>query len=231
MKTDFHTHTVLSKHNILSKFGLVDGLNTPVEMVKYAKKIGLDCICITDHNYILPTRFATWLTKKYGILIVSGAEWNMGWKEYIALGIAEKVKGDTIEVVAENVKAENGILIAPHPQDPLNRGFSGATLKYFDAIEVINGFGSVFKEAKSATNVTGSDAHITFQMGYSYTDVESEPSLDDFLTAIEKGKCIPYGKPFPKSLLLKYYPIKYITWLTRNMATPTTGAGVGGRIP
>ena len=212
MKTDFHTHTILSKHSILSKFGLIDGLNTPAEMVQYAKKIGLECICITDHNHVLSTKLANRLSERYGILVISGAEWNMGWKEYISLGIEKKVRGDCIEEVAENIKEENGVLIAPHPRDPFARGFNGTNLKKFDAIEVVNGFGPTLKRVTGVASVTGSDAHTISQLGYSYTDVECSPDSDDFLTAVEKGKCIPHGTSFPKSLLLNYYLTKYKMW-------------------
>lgn len=212
MKIDFHVHTIYSRHSLLWKFGLIDGLCTPEEMVKYGKKRGLTAICLTDHNYIHPQRFIKRLSKDYNMLVIGGAEININKQEYIMLGCEKIPPTLSLEEIKEFIHDNNGVLIAPHPKDILGRGFKNF-LNHFDAIEVINGFGSIYRgDSYDKAKVTGSDAHIKEMMGYSYTEVEGE-SYDDLLEAIKKGGTRPIGKPFPKKILPIYYGKKYYTWI------------------
>ena len=48
MRIDTHVHTIYSKH----WFWGFDSLNTPLEMIKFAIKKGLDGLAITDHNTV-----------------------------------------------------------------------------------------------------------------------------------------------------------------------------------
>lgn len=215
IKADFHVHTIHSKHHILWKLGLIDGLNTPREIVRYGKKIGLGAICITDHNRLLEKRKAKNLEKRYNIMVIPGAEmYSKGvGGEYIILGCENLIMGSSIQEIAKKVHEENGILIAPHPKDQLGRGLSN--LNHVDAIECINGFGSIYKERKlNKAYVTGSDAHTLSMLGYSYTLVDAS-NHEEFFEEIRKRRTIPKGKPFPKSLLLEYYFNKYKIWLLR----------------
>jgi hypothetical protein len=54
--------------------------------------------------------------------------------------------------------------------------------------------------------VAGTDAHYAPAIGYAYTVVDAEPSVDSIVNAIAKGQCEPFGEPVPLRLKLeKYY--------------------------
>ena len=211
MRIDFHVHTIHSRHHLLWKFGLIDGLCTPAEIVKHARKRGLTGVCLTDHNFLTPERLVKQLSKELGILVLAGAEVNIGKQEYIIIGCETIPKSRDLSEIRDLVKDQNGVLIAPHPKDPLGRGFR-EQLRNFDGIEVINGFGAVYNgESFGKAKLTGSDAHVGEMLGYSYTEMDAE-SQDDVLEAIRKARTTPVGTPFPKSVLLPYYLRKYYIW-------------------
>ncbi len=211
LKMDFHVHTIYSRHSLLWKFGLIDGLCSPGEMVAYARKKGLTGICLTDHNYIVPQRISRELSREHGILVISGAEVNVGKREYIIIGSEKIPPSGDLEEIREYADNENAILIAPHPGDPLGRGHRD--FRFFDAVEVINGFGSLYDgELQDAAKVTGSDSHIEQMLGYSYTLLEGD-CYDDVVEAIRKRATRPCGSPFPKSILMNYYMAKWKKWI------------------
>jgi len=68
-KADLHTHTTAS-----------DGAYTPEDLLKYARKKGLQTISITDHDTIKGYLEAVEIAEKYGIEIISGIENTVIWK-------------------------------------------------------------------------------------------------------------------------------------------------------
>lgn len=214
LKCDFHVHTIFSKHPLLSKFRLIDGLDSPEEMIKQAKIVGLDVIAITDHNVLLGKNKSEYLSKKYEIIVISGVEVSIGKKEYIALGIDKIPSMKSISEISEEVHEQNGILIAPHPFDPFGRGFKD--FEYFDAIEVLNGMGGNYnnKIQKNGKAELGcSDSHSKIKLGYVYTEVDSEPNIESIFHAIRKGKTKACGKRIPFKTIVNYYYLKYKTWI------------------
>lgn len=63
MRADLHTHTFLS-----------DGILSPEDVVRYAKRIGLDYIAITDHDTLAGVVPACTYGRKIGISVIAGVE-------------------------------------------------------------------------------------------------------------------------------------------------------------
>lgn len=215
LKADFHVHTILSKHHFLDKFNLADGLNTPEEMVRAAAKNGLDCIAITDHNVLFDTEHANELSKKYGIVVLPGIELYLNKKDVIAIGLKNLPLIKNLIELKREVNKQGGILIAPHPDDPLGRGCK--EFEYFDAIEVVNGFGPwgfqeliKIAEKLEKAQVCGSDSHCVSQIGWVYCLVDADPNANSIISAVKNRKTTAiYGK-LPKKIQIKYYYQKYI---------------------
>jgi predicted metal-dependent phosphoesterase TrpH len=215
LKADFHIHTKLSKHHFLNKLGLTDAFNTAEELTKNAKQKGFDCIAFTEHNVLFDYKEAERLSKKYKIVVLPGIELRLpSKKEIIAINITTIPKSTNLKQIRKEVHKQGGILIAPHPYDPLGRGYK--ELEHFDAIEIINGFGSFgFKKLiKSAeelnkTKVCGSDTHCTAQLGYTDFLIDSKPDKDSIINAIKDGKTKIHNKTIPKYVQLWYYLQKY----------------------
>lgn len=63
MKGDLHCHSKYS-----------DGSCTPKQIILYARRIGLDCISITDHDTMKGVNEAYEIGRDYGIKVISGVE-------------------------------------------------------------------------------------------------------------------------------------------------------------
>ena len=215
LKADFHVHTVLSKHHLLDRIKLADALNTPAEMVKAAADKGLDCIAIAEHNLLFNPYSAKKLTKAYGIVVLPGVELYLNKKDVIAIGITKLPKVETVAEFKDVVHGQDGILVAPHPYDPLNRGFKEFDL--VDAIEVVNGFGAFgFKKLITLADklkkakICGSDAHCTNQLGWTHFFIDAEPDADAIIAAVKKRKTVPVYAKTPIHVQFEYYFKKYV---------------------
>jgi predicted metal-dependent phosphoesterase TrpH len=204
VKADLHVHTVYSP----------DSLITLEELVFYARKRGLNAVAITDHNRV---DGALKMARETDFLIIPGTEVNSKDGHVIALNVQEPVpKGLSAEETVERIHGAGGIAIACHPfalfKGSLGKHAGGS----FDAVETINASASPFKRSVRKAEevaarfklprVAGTDAHYAPAIGYAYTVVDAEPSVDSIVNAIAKGQCEPFGEPVPLRLKLeKYY--------------------------
>jgi hypothetical protein len=103
---------------------LSDG-NAPVqEIARHAEKLGLDFICITDHNTAegLKKGLEGWHN---GVLVLFGVEINVEKNHYIAFGIRENVPHDdeNPQQVIDAVNALGGFGYLAHPVEKGNPFF------------------------------------------------------------------------------------------------------------
>jgi predicted metal-dependent phosphoesterase TrpH len=201
MKIDFHVHTCRS----------VDAVHSPRQVVKYAKKIGLDAIAITDHNCLFPPAEARRLSREFGLLIIPGMEGgNIAVrKHWIALGISLPFESPSIDSVISFIRHDGGVSVAPHPHARL--GYADYADLGFDAVESLNGSevyaNALVRNIKNIPELGGSDAHALPMMGHTWTRVEADGTLDSVLEAVRHGKCAPHGTTIPLADHLRFYPL------------------------
>ena len=141
----------------------------------------------------------------------------------VALNVQEPVpKGLSAEETVERIHAAGGIAVACHPfalfKGSLGKHASGK----FDAVETINASASPFRrsvrkgeemaERLKLPRVAGTDAHYAPAIGYAYTLIDAEPSVEAVVKAITDGHCAPFGEPVPLKLKLE----KYCHYFTRK---------------
>jgi predicted metal-dependent phosphoesterase TrpH len=205
MKVDFHTHTNRS----------IDAVPGPRQLVKMAKIKGLDAIAITDHNRFFPQNEAQRLTREIGILVIPGMEGGQiaVQKHWIAAGIDHLVSGGRIDGILSAIRQEGGLSIAPHPHTRL--GYADYAMLGFDAVESLNG--SEPEASRKVTNtshipeVAGSDAHALPMLGYTWTDVDADATIESILESVRKGRCRPGGCTIPVFNHIWFYP-QFITY-------------------
>jgi predicted metal-dependent phosphoesterase TrpH len=203
MKIDFHVHTCRS----------IDAVHTPREMVKRAKAVGLDGIAITDHNRLFPWIEARQLSKEFGIVVIPGIEGgNIAvQKHWIALGITHNISDFRLSIkkILSLIHHDNGVSIAPHPHARL--GYTDYNTVRFDAVEVLNGSepyaNSLITNTRKIPEVGGSDAHAVPMLGFTWTDVAAEGTVEDILEAIYHGRCAPGGSVIPLLSSFRFYPL------------------------
>jgi predicted metal-dependent phosphoesterase TrpH len=172
MKIDIHTHSLYS-----------DGVNTPGEMVRHAKKIGLEGIAITDHNLVEGSLKALEYNSEE-FTVIPGVEVSSSEGHILALGVTEEIESSIpAGEVVDRIHELGGIAIAAHPYDRLRSGVGDLVYKLdFDAMEVVNGrtlltVGDMIEIAKKVklSKVGGSDAHCLDELGCVSIVVDDDP--------------------------------------------------------
>jgi PHP domain-containing protein len=141
VRVDCHLHTVASGDAVL----------TLDELADRARRAGLDVVCITDHNVTSAAVAAT--ERDLGIRIVVGEEIRTPDGDLIGLFLTERIPYvlPVAEVVGR-IRAQGGLVYAPHPFDPL-RSSLGRVLPGLcaaGAVDIIEVFNA--KTAEQAPN-------------------------------------------------------------------------------
>jgi len=135
IRINFHTHTKAS----------FDGYNSYKAIYKFAKKVKLDVIAITDHDTIEGAfGFKKWMSdnKITDLQLIIGEEVTCTDDTHIiGLFINEFIPSDTPLKVIEAIKAQNGMVYFPHParKDGIMQStYYNQVIKFGDAFEVFN---------------------------------------------------------------------------------------------
>ncbi|MGO8805179.1 MAG: CehA/McbA family metallohydrolase [Candidatus Bathyarchaeia archaeon] len=202
INADLHVHSNYSR----------DSLITPKDLVYYAKKRGLTAVAVTDHNQV----DGSWkIAKETDFLVIPGMEVSSGDGHIVALNVKELIpRGLSAGETVDKIHAAGGIAIAVHPY----AWFKGSLASHvkdakFDAVETLNANAFPFGRCKrKATQVAqklnmpqtgGTDAHYGPTIGYGYTAINSEPTVDAIVEAIVKGNCSPCGQSIPLMFTLQ----------------------------
>ena len=191
MRYDFHTHSKYS----------ADGYVEPKTMVKVAVKAGLSGIAVTDHNTIKGGLAA----KKYEtdeIHVIVGSEILTDKGEVIGIFLTEEIKSMRFMEVIEEIKAQNGVVVVPHPFDGIRTTSLHPTshdARFIDNIEVFNSrcvrqaYNDIAKDyAKEnyLNSIAGSDAHFENEIGNAGIETDS----DNIKEAVLSGDVTIFGK-------------------------------------
>jgi len=155
--------------HIHSKYSY-DSLMSPRKIVELARKNGLSCIAITDHDTIAGSIEA----KKYedqNLKVLIGEEITTDHGDLIAINISKEIHEKDFFEAIEEIKRQNGISILPHPY----KGHKNVEIiaQYVDYIEVQNSR-TTFESNQKAKNlalklnkpcIAGSDAHLYREIG------------------------------------------------------------------
>lgn len=188
--------------------------SAPVDdLIEEAKRIGLNGICLTDHNFVWSPESIEELRQRHGFLILRGNEITTDQGDMLVFGFDRDIKGIIkLGDLAEEVHASGGVIIAAHPF----RGFLtfgmeqlGLTVekamerplfKHVDAVEVLNSkvtekensFASKVAGGLGLSATGGSDAHEISEVGIYATrfsdNIESEA---DLIEALKSGNFEP----------------------------------------
>ncbi len=188
MRFECHVHTHYSKGSKIRR----EGLDSPKEIIKHARRIGLEGIVITDHDTVKGAIKAMEYGRRYGIEVIPGTEVSTSDGHLLALGIKENIPPFLpVDVTVEMIHDLGGIAVAPHPFDIKKQGL-GKKCMCADAIEVFNGISldrvsnakaMHFARCNNLIGINGSDAHCAEMLGY--TTMETD---EDIVEAIAKNR-------------------------------------------
>ncbi len=196
---DLHVHT--SEASPCSSAPLED-------LVTEAKRIGLDGICLTDHNHVWDPRTLAELRERHDFLILGGNEIATDQGDMLVFGFDEDINEIMrLDELRKKVLKTGGFIIAAHPF----RGFLtfgigqlGLTpekamerplFKHVDAVEVLNSkvsdkenrFSSQVAEGLDLPGTGGSDAHEVEEVGVYATRFSGTITNEEELVEALKG--------------------------------------------
>lgn len=163
---DLHMHTDASH----------DSVSSPAEVVQRAREIGLDRIAVTDHNEIAGALEAAAIDPD---LVIVGEEVRTDeGLDLIGLFLTRHIrKGGTFREVADEIRAQGGVVYLPHPFDS-HRGASEDFLEgVVDCVDLVEGFNArIHDPARNRRAIewarqrdlpvgAGSDAHMVMEIG------------------------------------------------------------------
>lgn len=186
---------------------------TVEQLIEEARAIGLDGICLTDHNHRRDPREVEAWRQKYGFLILRGNEITTDQGDILVVGLEEDIQG-VIKLgdLREKVLKAQGFMIAAHPFRgflTFGIGYLGLTPKKasmrpvfreVDAVEVMNSrvsenensFAAQVAEILGLPVIGGSDAHKPGEVGrYATRFVDLILNERDLIEALKKGRFSP----------------------------------------
>jgi predicted metal-dependent phosphoesterase TrpH len=158
------------------------------ELIQEAQRIGLDGICLTDHNFSWPAEKVEALRQKHGFLVLRGNEITTDQGHMVVFGLERDLGGTgliKLEKLSAAVRDANGFLIVAHPF----RGFltfgveqlgltvekasARSLFQWVDGVEGLNGmvtdaentFASRVCRRLGLPSTGGSDAHSVSKIG------------------------------------------------------------------
>jgi len=205
VRVDCHLHTVASGDAVL----------TLDELADRARQAGLDVVCITDHNVTSAAVAAS--ERDLGIRIIVGEEIRTPDGDLIGLFLTERIPYvlPVAEVVAR-IRAQGGLVYAPHPFDPLRSSLGRVlpSLCQAGAVDIIEVFNSKIAEqapndralalaaAYALPGGAGSDAHDAPGVGAAYLEMPDFDGPASFLAALADaritGEYRPHAVRYPR---------------------------------
>lgn len=194
MIIDFHVHEKTYSYD--SEMALED-------IIDQAKKIGLDAVCITDHDSINIKEKAQKIGKEKNFLVLVGAEILTYEGDILVFGLdtlpKHKMHADELVKLVIN---SGGICICAHPYRQNGRGMGNYAkfLKSISGIEGLNGntpYHHNIKACRMARElgvpiIGGSDAHHLHQVGkYATFLPDGIRDENDLIGAVKKGNVEP----------------------------------------
>ena len=214
-------------HTLHSK----DGLQNPHTLFKLMKKKGLRGLAPTEH-WRAPTLK---VIERDGRFIIPACEYKTtDYGEVIGLFVTEHIENRSFQEIAEDIHDCSGLVVLPHPRDPLRKytaircGLPDDIIeKHVDLIEGINSRCIIDLFNKNAQKLAkrmkkpmtaGSDGHTFLEMGHAKTWLQDIETSDDIYEELKRGHTQITGYPsffmlhIPTMLWQRIRRIAYDSW-------------------
>ncbi|HKI80297.1 MAG TPA: PHP domain-containing protein [Pseudodesulfovibrio sp.] len=192
MLIDLHVHSICSPCSILK----------PSEILGNARSLGLDGVCITDHDTMSILTQCREGVQPDGLLVIVGMEYTTDQGDYLIFGdIRSLPAGLSAEVMLPAVRDLGGAAISAHPcrtwrpADPVIFDQGLCTIAEAENgrnTDVENSLALDLIAGHGMTAVAGSDAHAPEELGRCPTRFTVPVnSTQDLVDALNRGHCRP----------------------------------------
>lgn len=203
---EFHCHTHASK----------DSLTRPADLVKAARRKGLDRLVITDHNSIIGALEAQAIDPE---LVIVGEEIMTTKGEILAAYVREEIPPFlSPQETIGRLKAQGAFISVSHPFDEMRAGGWQESdlleiIPFVDAIEIYNSrcmlprfnrLAREFAEKHNLAGTVGSDAHAAFEVGRSVLLLDQFTGPHEMREVIRRAKFRVKWSPWWFHLISRY---------------------------
>ena len=210
LNLEYHCHTNASK----------DSLTEPADLIRAARRRGLDRVVVTDHNSIAGAKAAQALDPE---LIIVGEEIMTTKGEILAAFVREEIPAGLTPLETIRILKEQGAFISvSHPFDEWRKGgWKEADLleiiPFVDAIEVFNSRcmdpnfnhrAKAFAEKHYLAGTVGSDAHGVIELGRSVVMLDPFTGPDGMRNVIRNAKYKTKLSPWWVHFISRYASMK-----------------------
>jgi len=207
---EYHCHTNASK----------DSLTEPADLIRAARRRGLDRVVVTDHNSIAGAKAAQALDPE---LVIVGEEIMTTKGEILAAFVREEIPAGLTPLGTIQILKEQGAFISvSHPFDEWRKGgWKEADLleiiPFVDAIEVFNSRcmdpnfnhrARAFAEKHHLAGTVGSDAHGVIELGRSVVMLDPFTGPDGMRNVIRNAKYKTKLSPWWVHFISRYASMK-----------------------
>jgi len=188
IRVDLHTHSCYS----------MDAWTPPLELVERAVAAGLDRIAITDHGEVEGGLEAH---ARHPEHVIVGEEIHCRCGTHlIGLFLSSRIpNGLDLDETAEHIRAQGGVVYAPHPYAYARAAAWHAerALRVADAVEVFNSRAFLPRwNRRAATAVrqrgllggAGTDTHFPWELGRAYTEMPPFGGASEFVRALTQAR-------------------------------------------
>ena len=201
VRLDCHLHTAASG----------DARTTLDQLIQRIEAVHLDIVCITDHHSIEFAELAQSLVRDIGARVIVGEEIRTPSGELIGLYLSERIPYVLpVADVVRRIRAQGGLVYAPHPFDPERAGLKLGVLEALagagelDIVEVFNAKiadqrynleAVAFAERFDVAPGVGSDAHDPEGVGAAYIELPDFDGPGELLAALRRGSVVGQHRP------------------------------------
>jgi len=205
---DLHTHTFPKSD---------DSLLQPEQLFRRAKEVGLDGVCLTEHDGFWNMSDLMQWSNEFGILILPGCEVTTEEGHLLVFGLDQYIFGmHKAKFVKELVDQNDGVIVVAHPyrrvfqkeqvqdlelfESKVNQACANPVFGMANGVEVLNArgsqeensFSSVIRERVNLPATGASDAHQLSDIGTFATEFDDSVSnLRDLIIALQRGHVSP----------------------------------------
>jgi predicted metal-dependent phosphoesterase TrpH len=190
VRVDCHLHTAASG----------DAVTTIDELAERVGRLGLDVVCVTDHNVISAALAAA--ERDIGARVVIGEEIRTPDGDVIGLFLAERIPYVLpLAQVVSLIRGQGGLVYLPHPFDPGRSSLGEAAVSLCEAggADIIEAFNAKIEDQARNDRAAqladryglpagaGSDAHDPDGIGAAYLEMPDFDGPRSFLAALREA--------------------------------------------
>jgi predicted metal-dependent phosphoesterase TrpH len=190
VRVDCHLHTAASG----------DAVTSIDDLAERVQRLGLDVVCVTDHNVISAAVAAA--ERDIGARVIVGEEVRTPNGDVIGLFLTERIPYVLpLAQVVSLIRGQGGLVYLPHPFDPGRSSLGEAAVRLCEAgdADIVEAFNAKIEDqdrndraARLARQYelpagAGSDAHDPDGLGAAYLEMPDFDSPAGFLASLREG--------------------------------------------